>query len=168
MLSLQKRLRFIICQLHLSKVCFCLKKRETESYWFGMFGSFLNPNKPTYLLWKQKWEYLVSSGSDGGPSTCSLPWRATSSPPSSQELSPCLVSGLFNLTWVLSSRTKGRGVHQDGASLGPFACVPPSKEAKLSLWYHAWLSVHSFWPPKKMQTQTQRPPLRRVGTWMTW
>ena len=95
MLSLQKRLRFIVCQLHLSKVCFCLKKRETESYWFGMFGSFLNPNKPTYLLWKQKWEYLVSSGSDGGPSTCSLPWRATSSPPSSQELSPCLVSGLL-------------------------------------------------------------------------
>ena len=25
----------------------------------------------------------------------------------------------------------------------------------------------SFWPPKKMQTQTQQPPLRRVGTWMT-
>ena len=145
-----------------------LSSKEAETYWLGVFGSFLNPHEPTYPLWKQKWECLLSLVPDVGPSTCSLPWRAVSLPPSCQELYLWLVSGLFNLKIgpLIQSQMKER------TSRWCFfwaICMRSSiKGGKNVLLVLCLTSIHSFWPPKKIQMKTQQLYMRKVVTWMIW
>lgn len=140
---------YCILQLHLSKVYFVKKKkRETKSYCLRSSGSFLNPNEP--------------SGPDTGPSTCSLPWRATSSPPSFQNFLHDQLVDCSTSHGSSHPEPKEEGVHQDGASFGPFMCSS-IKGGKTVLVILSLNFCSQFLAPKKMQIQTQRPPLREGG-----